>query len=66
MLLLCNNIKHIQIDKALKSRVGMAMGLFEMGDLAGNDVGWRLRQGLNLVGRFGISLITHCDDYEDG
>jgi hypothetical protein len=45
----------------------MAMGLFEMGDLAGNDVGWRLRQGLNLVGRFGIiSVITHCDDYDDG
>jgi hypothetical protein len=44
----------------------MAMGLFEMGDLAGNDVGWRLRRGLNLVGRFGISLITDCDDYDDG
>ena len=26
------------------------MGIFEMGDLAGNDVGWRLRQGFNLVG----------------
>ncbi|CAE7760884.1 EHHADH, partial [Symbiodinium microadriaticum] len=38
------------VDNALKSQVGLAMGIFEMGDLAGNDVGWRLRQGLNLVG----------------
>jgi 3-hydroxyacyl-CoA dehydrogenase len=28
----------------------MAMGFFEMSDLAGGDVGWRLRKGYNLVG----------------
>lgn len=39
-----------QIDGVLKSRIGMAMGFFEMCDLAGNDVGWRLRKGMNLVG----------------
>mmetsp|Transcript_24821 Transcript_24821/g.25449 ORF Transcript_24821/g.25449 Transcript_24821/m.25449 type:complete len:716 (-) Transcript_24821:46-2193(-) len=38
-----------QVDRALKS-VGMAMGFFEMSDLAGGDVGWRLRLGYNLVG----------------
>jgi 3-hydroxyacyl-CoA dehydrogenase len=47
-----------QIDSVLKSRVGLAMGFFEMSDLAGNDVGWRLRKGFNLVGMFLISLIS--------
>ncbi|SDR60605.1 short chain enoyl-CoA hydratase /3-hydroxyacyl-CoA dehydrogenase [Rhizobiales bacterium GAS113] len=32
-----------QIDKAI-SDWGLAMGPFAMGDLAGNDVGWRIRQ----------------------
>jgi 3-hydroxyacyl-CoA dehydrogenase len=31
------------IDKALE-KFGWAMGLFRVGDLAGNDVGWRIRQ----------------------
>ena len=39
-----------QVDAALRRGVGMAMGFFEMSDMAGNDVGWRLRQGFNLVG----------------
>lgn len=38
-----------QVDRVLKS-IGMAMGFFEMSDLAGGDVGWRLRLGYNLVG----------------
>ncbi|HEX7968601.1 MAG TPA: 3-hydroxyacyl-CoA dehydrogenase NAD-binding domain-containing protein [Stellaceae bacterium] len=33
-----------QVDKALTDW-GMAMGPFAMGDLAGNDVGWRIRKG---------------------
>ena len=33
-----------QVDKALTGW-GMAMGPFAMGDLAGNDVGWRIRKG---------------------
>jgi 3-hydroxyacyl-CoA dehydrogenase len=32
-----------QVDGALE-RFGMAMGPFRMSDLAGNDVGWRIRQ----------------------
>ena len=32
-----------QVDAALED-FGMAMGPFRMGDLAGNDVGWRIRQ----------------------
>jgi 3-hydroxyacyl-CoA dehydrogenase len=32
-----------QVDRALES-FGMAMGPFRMSDLAGNDVGWRIRQ----------------------
>lgn len=30
--------------------MGLAMGLFEMSDLAGNDVSWRLRQERGLTG----------------
>jgi len=33
-----------QIDKVIFD-YGLAMGPFTMGDLAGNDVGWRIRQG---------------------
>ena len=33
-----------QIDRVLKTKVGLAMGFFEMGDLAGNDVSWRQRK----------------------
>ena len=32
-----------QVDRALE-KFGMAMGPFRMSDLAGNDVGWRIRQ----------------------
>jgi 3-hydroxyacyl-CoA dehydrogenase len=32
-----------QVDKALTDW-GMAMGVFAMGDMAGNDVGWRIRK----------------------
>jgi 3-hydroxyacyl-CoA dehydrogenase len=39
-----------QIDKALKSKIGFAMGLFETMDLAGNDVGWRQRIERGLTG----------------
>jgi 3-hydroxyacyl-CoA dehydrogenase/enoyl-CoA hydratase/carnithine racemase len=40
-----------QIDAVLKREVGLSMGLFEMLDLAGNDVGWRQRidRGLAMV-----------------
>ncbi|HYA63408.1 MAG TPA: 3-hydroxyacyl-CoA dehydrogenase NAD-binding domain-containing protein [Candidatus Sulfotelmatobacter sp.] len=34
-----------QVDNAL-TRFGMAMGIFEVADLAGLDVGWRVRQEL--------------------
>ena len=33
----------LEVDQALES-FGMAMGPFRMSDLAGNDVGWRIRQ----------------------
>ena len=38
-----------QIDDALKKRVGLAMGMFEMMDLAGGDIGWRQRKELGLT-----------------
>lgn len=38
-----------QVDAALKGKLGMAMGLFEMMDLAGLDVGWRQRTELGLT-----------------
>ena len=47
-----------QVDLALRRDVGMAMGFFEMSDLAGNDVGWRLRQGFNLVGKEAPCLVA--------
>jgi 3-hydroxyacyl-CoA dehydrogenase len=39
-----------QVDQVLKSQLGMAMGLFEMSDLSGNDVGWRLRLDFGFTG----------------
>ncbi|NDP41327.1 MAG: 3-hydroxyacyl-CoA dehydrogenase [Aromatoleum sp.] len=33
----------VEVDEALE-KFGMAMGPFRMSDLAGNDVGWRIRQ----------------------
>lgn len=38
-----------QVDAVLKNEIGMAMGPFEMGDLAGNDVSWRIRQQVGLT-----------------
>ena len=40
-----------QVDKALKDSkmLGLAMGPFEMMDMAGNDIGWRQRQDLGLT-----------------
>ena len=38
-----------QIDTALKSEVGLAMGLLEMFDLAGGDIGYRQREEQGLV-----------------
>ena len=44
MMLVEEGASPLQIDRVLKSdRVGFAMGLFEMSDLAGNDVSWRQR-----------------------
>ena len=40
-----------QVDRVLKSQLGMAMGLFEMSDLSGNDVGWRLRMDFGYTGK---------------
>lgn len=37
-----------QVDRVLQG-FGMAMGPFQMGDLAGNDVGWRIRQGKGMT-----------------
>src|SRR5207249_6493441 len=34
-----------QVDRALE-KFGMAMGIFRVGDLAGNDIGWSVRKRL--------------------
>lgn len=39
----------MQIDKVLKGELGLAMGIFEMFDLAGIDIGWRQRTELGLT-----------------
>ena len=39
-----------QVDRVLKTKLGMAMGFFEMCDLSGNDVTWRLRLDYGLTG----------------
>lgn len=39
-----------QVDAVMKDKIGMAMGIFEMSDLSGNDVTWRLRQSFGLTG----------------
>src|SRR6185437_6754527 len=36
-----------QIDGAIEA-FGFAMGPFRVGDLAGNDIGWRIRKRLNV------------------
>lgn len=36
-----------QVDTVLKKDIGLAMGVFEMLDLAGNDIGYRQRKELN-------------------
>ena len=38
-----------QIDRALKQQLGLAMGIFEMFDLAGIDIGWRQRKEMGLT-----------------
>ena len=43
MFLLEEGASPAQVDRALEA-FGMAMGPFRMSDLAGNDVGWRIRQ----------------------
>src|SRR5207248_6626943 len=43
MFLLEEGASPQQVDRALE-RFGMAMGPFRMSDLAGNDVGWRIRK----------------------
>jgi 3-hydroxyacyl-CoA dehydrogenase len=43
MFLLDEGATPRQVDRALEA-FGMAMGPFRMSDLAGNDVGWRIRQ----------------------
>lgn len=40
----------LQIDTVLKRDVGLAMGVFEMLDLAGNDIGYRQRMDLSSKG----------------
>jgi 3-hydroxyacyl-CoA dehydrogenase len=43
MFLLEEGASPSQVDQALE-RFGMAMGPFRMSDLAGNDIGWRIRK----------------------
>ena len=43
MFLLEEGASPAEVDRALE-KFGMAMGPFRMSDLAGNDVGWRIRQ----------------------
>lgn len=38
----------LQIDNALKNNIGLAMGPFEMLDMAGNDIGYRQRMELKV------------------
>jgi 3-hydroxyacyl-CoA dehydrogenase len=45
MFLLDEGASVEQVDRAMES-FGMAMGPFRMGDLAGNDIGWAIRQRL--------------------
>ena len=40
-----------QIDHVLKQNLGFAMGIFEMFDLAGIDIGWRQRTELGLTNK---------------
>ena len=41
-------LRHRQVDAAL-SGFGMAMGPFEMADLAGNDIGYNVRRERGIV-----------------
>jgi 3-hydroxyacyl-CoA dehydrogenase len=43
MFLLDEGATPVEVDRALE-KFGMAMGPFRMSDLAGNDVGWRIRK----------------------
>ena len=46
-----------QVDRVLKKQLGMAMGFFEMSDLSGNDVSWRLRMDGGIVPQ--VDLMHH-------
>ena len=55
-----------RVDAVLKNELGMAMGLFEMMDLAGNDIGYRQRQEMglshpNYPGRKNVRVTTLAD-----
>ena len=80
-LLLDEGASPQQIDRAAES-FGLAMGPFRMGDLAGNDIGWAIRQRrrrerpgphhgraadlLCELGRFGQKTGAGWYDYEPG
>lgn len=46
-----------QVDRALKA-TGLAMGFFEMCDLAGNDISWRQRAERGLTGANKVDIST--------
>ena len=45
-----------QIDKVVYD-FGFPMGPFAMSDLAGNDVGWRIRQGILPIDYFKVKIL---------
>lgn len=45
----CAGASPAKIDSVLKKELGLAMGIFEMFDLAGIDIGWRQRTELGLT-----------------
>jgi len=47
-----------EVDGVL-TKFGMAMGPFQMGDLAGNDVSWRIRQVCSQIESY-LMLILTC------
>ena len=59
-LLLDEGMAPAAIDKAIAS-FGLAMGPFQMGDLAGNDVGWRIRKQRGLYDPKANAADRLCD-----
>ena len=57
MFLLEEGASPAQVDRALE-RFGMAMGPFRMSDLAGNDIGWRIRKR-RYVEKPDVALFAH-------